>query len=155
MPDYLSRYDETQRVDLPGDFWVDVKKCLTGTQMRTIRGRQITRGIEDYKDDEGREMKRSVITKIDADLYAYELAIASIVDWNFETAGAKWPLNPEAVKRAHYDLLDEADQDEIEGVCIELNAEPTRKEGATFPVAGAGGVPAGEVPPPDGGEVLP
>jgi hypothetical protein len=137
MPDYLSRYDETQRVELPGGFWVDVKKCLTGTQMRTIRGKQITRGIEDYKDPDGKEMKRSVIVKIDADLYAYELAVASIVDWNFET------------ERAHYDLLDEADQDEIEGVCIELNAEPTRKEGATFPVVGQGGVPTGEDKPSD------
>ena len=154
--DYLSRYDETQRVELPGGFWVDVKKCLTGTQMRTIRGKQISRGIEDYKDpDTGKDMKRSVIVNIDADLYAYELAIASITDWNFESDGKKWLLSPEPAKRAHYDLLDEADQDAIEAACVELNAEPTRKEGATFPGGSGGGVSTGEDVPPDDSEVLP
>jgi hypothetical protein len=142
MADYVSRYDVTKRVELGDDLWVDIRTCLTGSQMRAIRKKQITYGVEKVKNDQGVEVTRSVVTNIDADLFAYETAIASIVDWNLSTDGVKWPLTPEAAKRAHYDLLDEADQDKIEDACNELNAEPTRKEDATFPGDSEGSVPA-------------
>ena len=155
MADYLTRYDETEKLELEG-FWVELRTCLTGSQMRKIRAKQITRGVENFKDPEsGDDRIRSVITGIDADVYAYELAIASITDWSFETDGKKWPLSPDTSKRAHYDLLTEADQDAIEAKCVELNAEPTKKEAARFPVEDEGGLPAGQDEASDDGEVRP
>lgn len=155
MPDYMTRYEDTERIEIPGGFWVDVKKCVTGTQMRKIRAKQITRGVEKYKDDTNEERVRSVIVNINADVYAYELAIASIVDWNFETAGVKWKLTPDSAKRANYDNLSEADQDLVEAKCVELNEVPSKKEAARFPVEGEGGLPGGQDQAPDIDEVRP
>jgi hypothetical protein len=154
MPEYLSKYDDTERIELDDGFWVDVKKCLTGSQMRAIRAKQITRGVESFTDPQtGADRIRSVIVNIDADLYAYELAVGSIVDWNFESKGKKWPLQPDAAKRAHYDNLTEQDQDTIEDVVVGFNAEPTKNEAAQFSDDGEGSVPAGQDDDPDDGEV--
>ena len=155
MPEYLTRYDETQRVELPGGFWVDIKRCITGTQKRAIRRKQITYGIEEVANPRGGPpTSRAVITHIDPDVFAYELAIVSIVDWNFESGGKKWPLSPEAAKRAHYDKLDEPDQDAIEAACTLANAEPTREEDAQFPTDGERGDAAGPLDASDVGQVL-
>jgi hypothetical protein len=153
MPDYSSRYDQVERIELGGDFWVDVQTCLTGAQLSAIESKRITYGVEKAKNDKGVEVTRRVIVKIDAEVYEHELAIASIVDWNITDGGVKWPLSPDAVKRAHYDLFDKADKDTIEAKCVELNAEPTVEEGATFPDAGAGSVHGGEDLAPDDGQI--
>jgi hypothetical protein len=155
MPDYSSRYDKVQRIELGEDFWVDVKTCLTGAQRAAADAVRLIYGVEKGKDDNGGDITRRVITKIDVEAYECELAIMSIVDWNITDGGVKWPLSPESAKRAHYALLDKANKTTIEDACVELNREPTRSEGATFPGDGEGSVHTGEDEPSDDSEVLP
>jgi hypothetical protein len=150
MANYMTRYDQTKKVELNDGFWVEVKVCLTGTEKRRLEAMRITYGVEKVPGRMGApERTQAVITKIDPDKYLYELAIASIVDWNLpggddQAPGDKWPLSPDKALRSHYDLLDTADQDAIEAACNEDNAEPTKEDDARFLGEGERGLPAGE-----------
>lgn len=158
----MTRYDETRRVELPDGFWVEIKVNLTGKKKAELERVRVQRGIEREKDPRtGEETGKvnSVVTGINTEAYYYELAIASIVDWNLpggddQDPKDKWPLEPEGAKRAHYNNLDENDKDAVETACVEGNAEPTREEDAQFPADGERGVSEREVEAPDDREVL-
>ena len=163
---YTSRYDGTQRVQLEGDedYWVDVRKCLTGQQMNQARTNLVGFRVVENDLGAGQTEFAAVIDKIDPTGFAREVALMSIVAWNLDDGDGEiipWPAaTPEStreddvVRRTSYGLLTEAHQDQIEGVVVRLDQKPTREEETRFPDGGEGSAPLGAVSSPDDREVL-
>lgn len=157
MPGYTSRYEGTEKIEFSdefGDWWVIVKKCLTGGVIKECRARLIGYRVEERPDENGISDLFAVIDRVDPNGYSRELALASLLDWNITDGdGNKLPLDPEVAKRASYDMLDEVHRNKVEGVVHRLNAPPTSQQAAAFPPASERRKAPGTVTSPDDQEV--
>ena len=148
MPGFLSAYDGVERIDLGRDYWVDVKKCLSHaelqrTQAKMGAGRQTVVAT-------GRQYATS-----DMNAFENEMIVLSVVDWNLDDAdGQKWPLQPEAARRASVARLPASVAAAIFQRCNELNGPRSNREAASFPGEGVGGDSGGQ-PGADGVGELP
>jgi hypothetical protein len=105
---YTSRHSEIKRVDLGGDFWVEVKTHLTHGETKAAK-RALMQATLKVVDD-----VQETSAKIDMVEYQQAKAFAAIIAWNLtDDAGNELPLSPDDAKVASIDLLDDDDFDKI------------------------------------------
>lgn len=91
MPDdFFSLYDGVDRVDLRGDFWVDIKRCLT--QAEAAHANYVLVGDKIVR--EGNPDRLVNTMKSDHQAYKMALLTAHIVAWNITRQGVTLPLPP-------------------------------------------------------------
>lgn len=138
MPGFLSAYDGTERIDLGRGYWVDVKRCLSHSELQQAQakmgaGRQTVEAS-------GRQY-----ATIDMNAFENELMVLSIVDWNVDDEdGTVWPLAPEAVRRRSVARLPGPIAAQIFARCNELNGPQSNREAAQFPGGDLGGDQVGD-----------
>ena len=161
MPGFLSAYEGTERVDLGGGYWADVKKCLSKKENGAVETAMGSRQRVDVS--AGRQF-----ANIDTGAARVEMVIASLVAWNLDDAdGTIWPLGPDKApfppgcpRRQSVDRLPAPVFDQIWKRCDELNGQEAPAGRKRFPDPaelgdpdGDGG-PAGPAGLPDGAGVL-
>lgn len=90
MGGFLSLYDETDRVDLGGGYYVDIKRYLSDAEAdrasRALVAPQLKSEVVGAGDGTEGEV-RSVTTTVDQGGYNTEVLVAAIVDWNLTDRG--------------------------------------------------------------------
>lgn len=150
MPGFLSHYDGTERIDLGDGYWVDVKKCLSHTELQFAQA-MMGAGRQNV-DLSGRQF-----ATIDMNAFETELIVQSLVDWNIDDPdGTIWPLDAGHDRRRPGDLnpypqgcprrqsvarLPAPVTAVIFARCNELNGPLSKTEQARFPDPDGGGDP--------------
>jgi aminoglycoside N3'-acetyltransferase len=120
---YLSRHNEIKRVDLGGDFWVEVKTHLSHGETKAAK-RALMKAHLTMVDD-----KSETTAEIDMVEYQQAKAFAAIVAWNLtDDNGNQLPLAPDYAKLASIDQMDDDDFDLVM-VAIEGVAKKEAKKG--------------------------
>ena len=157
---FLSAWDSTERVDvsdladdLPGTWWIDVKKCLTHDEADRIM-RNVVHESMDFKsaDNEGRpkvRMSGDVVMNQQARIVA-----TSIAGWNLtDDQDNPLPTTPFEALEHSLSLLPSSVYDRVAKVVIAANTE-TKEETALFSANGDGGDESGENYRPNDREIL-
>lgn len=144
---FLSAYSGTERIALDGQYWVDVKNCLS-IQEKNRAERALMTPVVDLN---GRGS-----ATVDMVGFRNAMMAASIVGWNIDDDdGAVWPLEPPAVREANISRLPGPVFDQIWEVVNRLNGPRDPAEAARFPVVGVGGDPDGHGGSAESGDVQP
>jgi hypothetical protein len=97
MGGFLSLYDETDRIDLGGGYYVDIKRYLTDAEHDRAQRLLVDPRMESRvtgKDADDSEV-RAVTTTINQGDYNHELLVAAIIGWNLtDRDGNPLPLPP-------------------------------------------------------------
>lgn len=126
MPGFLSAYEGTERIELGRGYWVDVKRCLSSAEYTPVemalgsRQRPVANGKGQVTFGEINQHEAQV-----------RMLLASIEDWNLDDDGVKWPLSPEAAKRASIERLPSGVRMMVYKRCDDLN-DPDEAEQARF-----------------------
>jgi hypothetical protein len=141
LPGFLSEYEGTERVELGGGYWVEIKKCLSRTEYQKVQdllggGRQTV------------NMSGTRLMQMDVGASQEEMLFQSVTDWNLDDeAGVKWPLAPEKDKRANIRRLPASAFLTVFQACDELNGPRAGKEAAQFPEGAERGAEDGDDSP--------
>jgi hypothetical protein len=96
---FLSAYEGTERIDLDGGYWIDIKNCLSADEMQHAEKILAARPTVNTGGGGG-------TTQIDPAGYRNALMTASIVDWNLdEDDGTPWALAPIGAKHRNIGRL--------------------------------------------------
>jgi hypothetical protein len=158
MPDFWSHYDGTERIELGGGIWIDVKKSLTADEARAGENALVSTTFNEKKPD-----KPDIA--IDPNAMLLEQVVASIVDWNIPPRDGKPfeldhdPVNERLTnrpspRRQAILRLPSAIYDELAKVVGRLNAGLNSAQEASFQGDGDGGAAVEHDEAPDDGEVL-
>jgi|SRR5579859_442812 len=144
MPGFLDAagYGGTERIDLPGGYWIEVKRALSSAEYAPVE-RHLGTGRMAVRVDGGTQ----TIT-VDPRSAQEEMLFQSVTAWNLDGApwpdGTPWPLEPEKEKRKAIAALPVAVRMEVYEVCDDLNGPRSSKEAAQFPGEDLGGDPDGD-----------
>jgi hypothetical protein len=140
MPGFLSAYEGTERIELGRGYWVDVKKCLSSAEYTPV---EMALGSKQRPVANGKgQVTFGEINQHEAQI---RMLLASIDDWNINDGdeGTKWPLAPEAAKRASIERLPAGVRMQVYQKCDGLNGPPDEAEQVRFPEQAVGGDPDG------------
>jgi hypothetical protein len=157
---FLSAWDATERIDvsdlageLPGTWWIDVKKCLSHDEAdRIMRG--VVRDSMDFRNtsDDGKptvKMSGDVVMNQQARIVA-----TSIAGWNLtDDQDNPLPTTPFEALEHSLSLLPSPVYDRVAKVVVAANTE-TKEETASFPTPSNGGDASGEDYRPNDREIL-
>lgn len=116
---FLTTYDGTERVELDGGYWVDLRKHLSTGAKETADRHLQTMTVVDGKPCPAPDVVRA----------RQQLVLASIDGWNLDDDnGHIWPINIQSVKRLPETVFDRL-REKIEDLAAPLPAE----ERAQFP----------------------
>jgi hypothetical protein len=138
LPGFLSEYEGTERVELGGGYWVDIKRCLSRAEYQRVQdllgaGKQTI------------NMSGTRLMQMDVGGSQEEMLFQSITDWNLDDEnGVKWPLSPEKDKRANIRRMPASAFNDVFAACDELNGPRAGKEAAQFPEGPVDGAADGE-----------
>ena len=168
---FLSAWDDNERIDvsdlagdLPGTWWVDVKKCLTHAEAEDVMKHLMkgTMQLPDNLTSGGEKIKVQTKLSVEAvvDHQAYIVA-RSIVGWNLtDRNGALLPFevddtleNPWEPVEASLAKLPAPVYDRVAKVVVAANTESS-SETATFPAGDEGRDSDGQDLPSDDRQVL-
>ena len=98
MPGFLSLYNQTERIEVASDYWIDIKTNLTTAEyeaaQRSLLGKVSMLGTG------------GIQTEPDTIEYQHALVSSSIVAWNLtDEDGQSLPLEPETAKRESINRL--------------------------------------------------
>ena len=165
---FLSAWDEPQRIDvsdladeLPGTWWVDVKKCLPHDEADEVL-RLLMRSTIKMGDPsgDGPGVRTALSTDSVADQQA-QIVVRSIIGWNLtDRNGVVLPFekdesleNPYQPLEHSLKLLPSPVYDRVAKVVVDANTE-TKAETASFPAESDGSGESGENYRPNDREIL-
>lgn len=128
---FLDDYEGTERIDFPGGYWVDVKRCLSHPELQRVQAK-LGAGKQSV-DLSGRQF-----ATVDPNAYEDEMLVVSITGWNLDGKDGILPFAPEKALRASLDRLAGKVTSAIFAKCNELNGPASRQEQARFPDPGGG-----------------
>lgn len=85
MAGFLALYSETDRVELRGGYYVDIRKYLDHAAWGYAQRKLVDPRLEStlgQKTEGGEAETRTVASMVDQQAYNLELLVAAIVDWN-------------------------------------------------------------------------
>jgi hypothetical protein len=158
MTDFWSHYDGTERIQLGGGIWIDVKKSLTADEAKAGEDALVSTTFNEKKPD-----KPDIA--IDPNAMLFEQVVASIVDWNLPPRDGKAfeldhdPVNERLTnrpspRRQAILRLPSPIYDELAKVVGRLNAGLSSQQEATFQGDGERGTEVELDQAPDDGKVL-
>lgn len=143
---FLSAYSGTQKIDVGGGYWIEVRECLP------IMDKQ--RAEKALAQSPRVDMNGAGTIALDTVAFHNEMLAASIVAWNLdEENGQIWPLAPDSVKRANIARLPAPVFDQVWTVVNELNGPRETADKVRFPEPGVGGDPDGDGGPAEPADV--
>lgn len=80
---FLSIYNQTDRVELGGGYYIDVKRFLSQAETARAEAVRMSKDIRSEMDEKTGNAKATVI-QYDAQAYNVEILVAAIVDWNLD-----------------------------------------------------------------------
>jgi hypothetical protein len=141
MPGFLSDYEGTEQIDLPGGYWVKVKKCLSSAEYAPVEAALGSRQHVSTSSKGGVQF-----TDIDTREAQIRMLLASIEEWNLDEKDGTtpWALSPDKAKRANIERLPAKIRMKIYQRCDELNGPEDPEEQARFPDEAVGSDPDGD-----------
>lgn len=140
---FLSAYSGTQRIDVGGGYWIDVRECLP------IVDKQ--RAEKALASSPRVDMTGAGTIALDTVAFHNEMLTASIVGWNLDDDNSQvWALTPDSLKRSNISRLPAPVFDQVWEVVNDLNGPRETADKVRFPEPGISGDPVG-----DGGSAEP
>lgn len=140
---FLSAYSGTQKIDVGGGYWIEVRECLP------IVDKQ--RAEKALASSPRLDMAGNGSINLDTVAFHNEMLTASIVAWNLDDEdGQVWLLEPDHIKRANIARLPAPVFDQVWEVVDRLNGPRETADKVRFPESGVGGDQVG-----DGGSAEP
>jgi hypothetical protein len=140
---FLSAYSGTQKIDLGGGYWIEVRECLS------IVDKQ--RAEKALASSPKVDMSGNGTVSLDTVAFHNAMLEASIVAWNLDDDnGTVWALAPSNVKRDNIARLPAPVFDQVWQVVNDLNGPRERADQVRFPEPGVVGDQVG-----DGGSAEP
>lgn len=100
MAGFLSAYSGTERIDVGGGYWIEIKTCLSRADTEVAE--RLLSTATTVRDGNGERVT-------DTAGYRTFMVAASIVDWNLDDEdGAVWVVNNDAAKRRNVARLPES-----------------------------------------------
>lgn len=95
MGGFLSLYNQTDRVDMGGGYYVDIKRFLSDAEHDRAQRALVSPRIETTVSGDGDSAPKSVATVVDQQAYNHEVMVMAIVGWNLtDEQGEPLPLPP-------------------------------------------------------------
>lgn len=134
---FLSAYSGVKRVDVGGDYWIEVLECLSIMDKH--------RAEKALASTPKMDLAGNGSMNLDTVAFRNEMMAASIVNWNLDDDnGQIWALSPDSAKRANIARLPAPVFDQVWQIVDELNGPRGRAEQIRFPEPGAVGDPVGD-----------
>lgn len=134
---FLSAYSGTQKIDVGGGYWIEVRECLP------IMDKQ--RAENALASSPRVDMAGNGSISLDTVSFHNEMVAASIVAWNLDDDnGQVWALAPDSVKRQNIARLPAPVFDQVWEVVDKLNGPRETADKVRFPEPGVGSDPVGD-----------
>lgn len=134
---FLSAYSGTQKIDVGGGYWIEVRECLP------IVDKQ--RAEKALASSPRVDMAGNGSISLDTVAFHNEMLFASIVDWNLDDDnGQPWLLAPDSEKRRNIARLPAPVFDQVWEVVNDLNGPRETADKVRFPESGVGGDQVGD-----------
>lgn len=134
---FLSAYSGTEKIDVGGGYWIEVRKCLSIIdKQRAEKALASTPRVD---------MSGAGTITLDTAAFHNAMVEASIVAWNLDDDnGEVWALSPSNVKRDNIARLPGPVFDQVWEVVDDLNGPREAADKVRFPEPGVIGDPVGD-----------
>lgn len=134
---FLSAYSGTQKIDVGGGYWIEVRECLP------IVDKQ--RAEKALASSPRVDMAGNGSISLDTVAFHNEMLFASIVAWNLDDDnGQPWLLAPDSEKRRNIARLPAPVFDQVWEVVDDLNGPREAADKVRFPEPGVSGDQVGD-----------
>lgn len=130
-----SRLGATTRIELGGDYWVEVRPLNKG-DISACQAR--LQQLSFKMDFDSSDQRRVASGALNVDAYQEEVVCRSLVGWNLDDENGILPYDTLEKARASYRRLPNDVADQLFRVCDELNAPPSKEEERSFRDGGDG-----------------
>lgn len=165
---FLSAWDVNERIDvsdlagdLPGTWWIDVKKCLSHEEAENVQREMLAQTMKVTTNSEGKPQVKTTFSPTQGLDNQSRLVSRSIVGWNLTDSDEnvlpfeidRKAEDPYAVVEASLKLLPSPVYDRVAKVVVAANTEQ-REETASFSDVGSGSGEGGVDYEPNDKEIL-